>query len=112
VTTEATSEYDLLRTLTHEQALEYVGQTFRMMKEGQSQGDFELTAAERLLPNRPRSKRMKRDPFSLYFLGPAEPLFPQAMYDLESDAVKMRHIFLVPLGRGEDGRYEYEAVFT
>ena len=112
MTTEATSDYDLLRTLTHEQALEYVGQTFRLMQEGQSRGDFQLTAAERLLPNRPRSKRMKRDPFSLYFLGPAEPLFAQAMYDLESDTVKLHHIFLVPLGRNEDGFYEYEAVFT
>lgn len=112
MTTETTDDFELLRTLTHEQALEYVGRTFRMMQDGQSQGDFELTAAERLLPNRPRSKRMKRDPFSLYFSGPPEPLFKQAMYDLESDAVKLTHIFLVPVGRGEDGRYEYEAVFT
>ena len=110
-TTETPGLFELLKTLTHEEAQQYVGQTFRLMHEGESRGDFDLTAAERLLPNRPRSKRMKRDPFSLYFTGPAEPLLPQGMYNLEG-AVKLYGIFLVPLGRGEDGRYEYEAVFT
>lgn len=106
------TNFEILRTLTHEQALEYVGQKFRLMQNGEPAVDFDLTAVERLLPNRPRSKRMKRDPFSLYFSGPAEPLLPQGMYDLESDAVTLHGLFLVPVGRGEDGRYEYEAVFT
>ena len=64
------------------------------------------------MANRPRSKRMNRDPFSLYFTGPAEPFLPQGMYNLASDALNFTGLFLVPVGRGEDLRYEYEAVFT
>jgi hypothetical protein len=106
------TNFEILGTLTHEQAVEYVGQKFRLMKNGEAAADFDLVAVERLLPDRPRSKRMKRDPFSLFFSGPAEQLLPQGMYDLQGETVKFDGLFLVPVGRGEDGRYEYEAVFT
>ena len=109
---ETTADFEILKTLTHEQALQYVGKTFRLMHEGNAVLELTLDAAERLMPNRPRSKRMKRDPFSLYFVGPDQPLLPQAMYILESDDVRFNGIFLVPVGRNEDERYEYEAVFT
>jgi hypothetical protein len=106
------TNFEILRTLTHEQAVEYVGTTFRLMQNGEPAAGFDLVAVERLMPDRPRSKRMKRDPFSLYFSGPAEPLLPQGMYDLQSEAITLNGLFLVPIGRNEDGRYEYEAVFT
>ena len=78
---------DILATLTHEQATQYVGQKFQLMQNGQPAGDFDLVAVELLMPNRPRSKRMKRDAFSLYFAGPANPLLPQGMYNLQGDVV-------------------------
>jgi len=106
------TNYEILRNLTHEVATQYVGQTFQLIRDGQPAAAFDLTAVERLMPNRPRSSRMKRDPFSLYFTGPAEPLLPQGMYDLKSESVSLDGLFLVPLGRNEQGRYEYEAVFT
>jgi hypothetical protein len=103
---------ELLRTLTHEQAAGFVGKSFRLVHPQVPQAELSLVAAERLLPNRPRSSRMKRDPFSLYFTGPAEPFLPQGMYTLEGDGVTFEGLFLVPIGRNDDGRYEYEAVFT
>jgi len=106
------TDFELLKTLTHEQAAQYVGQTFRLMHKGESVAELELVAAELLMPNRPRSSRMKRDPFSIYFTGPAEPFLPQGMQDLECDAVTFAGIFLVPISKKEDGTYEYEAVFT
>lgn len=106
------TDLEILRTLTHDQAKEYVGQTFHVMHNGQPAVEFSLAAVERLLPNRPRSPRLKRDAFSMYFTGPAEPLLAQGMYDLQSDTITLPSLFLVPVGRGEDGRYEYEAVFT
>lgn len=106
-----TSEFELLATLTHEQAGQYVGQTFRVRVQ-EAEAELKLDAAERLMPNRPRSSRMKRDPFSLYFVGPNRPFLPQGMYDLAGDAVSFRGVFLVPLGPTEDGAMQYEAVFT
>ncbi|MBE0611635.1 MAG: hypothetical protein IH609_19800 [Dehalococcoidia bacterium] len=52
-----------------------------------------------------------RQPFSLVFRGPANPLLPQAIYRLESDAVEPLEIFLVPIGRDADG-VTYEAIFN
>jgi len=109
---ETATDFEILRTLTHEQALQHVGKTFRLMHQGNAVLELSLDDAVLLMPNRPRSKRMKRDPFSLYFTGPAEPLLPQGMYNLASDTLNFTGLFLVPVGRGEDLRYEYEAVFT
>jgi hypothetical protein len=65
------------------------------------------------LPRRPPrgSKPPKRAPFALYFLGPYEPIIPQRMYDLRSDTANFDGLFIVPIGRDEEGT-EYEAVFS
>jgi tellurite resistance protein TehA-like permease len=49
--------------------------------------------------------------FSLRFLGPAQPVLPQATYRLDNAAMGTLEIFLVPLGPGGGGM-RYEAVFT
>ena len=52
-----------------------------------------------------------RDPFSLVFRGPAQPLLPQATYRLEHAGLGALEIFIVPIG--QDGAVtRYEAVFT
>ena len=53
----------------------------------------------------------RRQPFSLLFLGPADPVLPQRIYRLEHDVLGLLEIFLVPIGRDEDGT-TYEAVFA
>ena len=52
-----------------------------------------------------------RRAFSLRFLGPAQPILPQATYRLDHPALGSLEIFLVPLGP-KDGGMRYEAVFT
>ena len=65
------------------------------------------------LPRRPArgSRPMKRLPFALYFLGPREPMLPQQMYNFRGAGVELLNLFIVPIGRDEEGT-EYEAVFA
>jgi len=48
--------------------------------------------------------------FSLYWLGPVEPILPQATYELRRDG-KTYAIFIVPIARDQSGT-TYEAVFN
>lgn len=52
-----------------------------------------------------------RQPFSLIFQGPAEPIFPQAIYRLHHERMGALGLFLVPLGPGKTG-IRYESIFT
>lgn len=52
-----------------------------------------------------------RDPFSLVFLGPDEPLLPQAIYTLRHGELGVLEIFVVPIARDGDG-VRYEAIFA
>jgi hypothetical protein len=53
----------------------------------------------------------KREPFTLFFLGPPDPLLKQAMYTFRNEHVSFENLFIVPVGRDEAAA-EYEAVFT
>ncbi len=52
-----------------------------------------------------------REAFVLTFAGPAEPYLPQATYRFTHERVGTHEIFIVPVGRDDDG-YEYEANFV
>jgi hypothetical protein len=52
---------------------------------------------------------VREDAFRLLFLGPAEPVLPQAIYPLRQDE-ETAEIFIVPIGRTASG-VEYEAIF-
>ena len=49
--------------------------------------------------------------FSLVFRGPHEPLLPQQIYPFEHDQLGAFDLFIVPVGRDEEG-LQYEAVFN
>lgn len=49
--------------------------------------------------------------FSLVFAGPLEPVLPQAIYDLEHDALGHLDLFLVPIGPSQGGM-RYQASFA
>ncbi|CAN5213954.1 hypothetical protein BH20ACI1_BH20ACI1_17860 [soil metagenome] len=49
--------------------------------------------------------------FSLVFLGDKDNLLPQKLYALNHETLGQKEIFLVPVGREEDG-IKYEAVFN
>lgn len=52
-----------------------------------------------------------RQPFSLVFRGPPEPLLPQAIYALQHAGVGALEIFVVPIARDAEG-VSYQAIFT
>ncbi len=52
-----------------------------------------------------------RQPFSLTFRGPCEPLLAQGIRRVEHEALGALEIFVVPLGRDSEST-TYEAVFT
>jgi len=54
----------------------------------------------------------RAEPFSVYFLGPRNPVLPQRIYKLEHDRMETMEIFLVPVGPDpRQGGMIYEAVF-
>jgi hypothetical protein len=53
----------------------------------------------------------KREPFTLFFLGPPAPILKQGMYAFRSERVSFDNLFIVPIGKDENA-VEYEAVFT
>ncbi len=52
-----------------------------------------------------------REPFSVLFRGPMEPVLPQRIYRVEGDGMGPMELFLVPIGPDKMGM-RYEAVFT
>jgi hypothetical protein len=53
----------------------------------------------------------EREPFSLVFRGPAEPILAQQIHPLAHSSIGSIEIFLVPLGPTKGGM-KYEAIFT
>jgi len=52
-----------------------------------------------------------RAPFGLIFMGPPQPLLPQAIYRLEHAELGTLEIFIVPLGQDAEAT-RYEAIFA
>lgn len=53
----------------------------------------------------------RQEQFSLLFRGDATYVFPQQIFSLRHDAMGDVNLFLVPVGRDENGTF-YEAVFN
>jgi len=53
----------------------------------------------------------QREPFSLTFLGPAQPPLPQRIYTFDFGELGCSDIFIVPIGPDATGM-RYEAVFN
>ena len=59
----------------------------------------------------PKSKATQRNPFSILFRGPKDPILVQRMYTVRHSSLGEMVLFLVPVGTDEDGLL-YEAVFS
>lgn len=53
----------------------------------------------------------RKQPYSVYFRGPHQPILPQAIYRVEHEQIGPMEIFLVPIGPDAQGM-RYEAVFN
>jgi hypothetical protein len=97
----------MLKSVTIETFAPRIGERFRL-----SAGDGQAMDAK-LIEVTPlgASARGGRQPFSLVFLGPAAPVWPQRIYRVEHEALDPLDLFLVPLGP-RDGAMQYQAIFT
>ncbi len=106
----------MLDTFTVDAATALLGTKFRVTGEGGVAVEMTLEDA---VPFETRPRRSQRQPagvarrkaFSIYFVGPPQPILPQAMYRFESDKLTFDQLFIVPIGADDKGT-EYEAVFT
>lgn len=102
---------DEQRWLTFDLFQDRIGERFALLADGTEPLAVELVeATESGQAGGPGPGGTSRLQFSLVFLGPQEPLLPQATYALEHGDLGRLDLFLVPIGRGPGG-VRYEAAF-
>lgn len=57
------------------------------------------------------SSTSRQRQFSVFFRGPLEYMLPQGTYHMEHEKMGALDLFIVPVGREQDG-FRYEAVFN
>jgi hypothetical protein len=97
-----------LATVTVDAFTSLVGDSFVLERSEDKRVTLRLTGAT---PSSHPGPEGTRQPFTLTFDGPVEPLLEQRIYRLEHDDAGVLEIFIVPIGRDES-RTAYEAVFN
>jgi hypothetical protein len=87
-----------------------LGDSFRIALENGQRIDVELVEAAASGAGATPPEGV-REPFSIVFRGPFEPVLPQRIYLMEHDDLGSLEIFLVPIGPDKSGM-RYEAVFA
>ena len=98
----------MLEDLTLATFAERLGETFRVADGARV---LELRLVDASPGPSPTATPQGRVPFSVVFLGPAEPVLPQRIHRFDNDALGSFEIFIVPLGPADEGM-RYEAVFA
>jgi len=91
--------------LTHEEFSKHVNTKFRIRVDETQAIEAQLTDVSELLTS-PRQER-----FSIVFRTSNEPFLGQGMRRFEHDQMEAFDLFIVPVGRDEQGT-NYEAVFN
>lgn len=97
----------MLESFTAETFAELVGDEFRVHGEAGELFELRLAASVPIGLAPPSG----REPFSILFRGPADPILPQRTYAVEHATLGRFDLFLVPLGADDNGA-RYEAVFN
>jgi hypothetical protein len=100
-----------LGTLTLDAARTMVGQEFVRSHDSGPDIVLRLFAAEAVRLDPSAQPNPSGRPFSLLFKGPTDPQLTQGIHDLGHVEHPLPGIFLVPVGRSDDG-FTYEAVFS
>jgi hypothetical protein len=95
----------MLEKLNQESFAEHLKTEFRVQFEDSPALVIELIKVSDL------GSSAQQEQFSLLFRGPCDPIFQQGMRQLEHDRMGTLDLFLVPVGRDQEGTY-YEAVFN
>ena len=103
----------MLDELTIETFEPHVGSSFWLHTQnetGRHKIELRLERVAKLMES--EAAQLKRNPFSLNFLGPGTIYLEQKIYPMTHDAFPDGlELFLVPIGKDARG-YQYEAVFT
>lgn len=98
-----------LSVVTHEDFEPCLNGRFSVKTEQENGPQLELIEIKPLGERSPDARI--RQPFSLLFRGPSEPMLPQQMYQLENPDCGELLLFLVPVGPDEKGML-YDTVFN
>ena len=74
-------------------------------------GNLEVELIECRKISSPGPPPGQREPFSLMFLGPRQPVLPQRIYRLFSEQLGSLEVFIVPVASDSSGT-KYQAVFS
>ena len=91
--------------LTYDEFKSQLNQNFLMKVEGADSLNLELIEISE------HKVTEKQDLFAVTFKGPASPLMPQQIYELEHSSMGQMKLFLVPIRKDDEAVY-YEAVFN
>lgn len=97
----------MLQDLTHASFEEHLNTPFRVHCGGETPLEVVLFQVRLHEPH----GGPRKQPFSLYFRGPRQPVLPQQIYRLDHDRMGTMEVFLVPIGPDGQGM-GYEAVFN
>lgn len=102
----------MLDEVTADVFAEHLGSTFHIHHESGLPLVVSLIEATPLaLLAGTESTPTKREPCSIIFRGPLDPVLPQQIYRIEHESLGRMDLFLVPLGPDKEGM-RYEAVFN
>jgi uncharacterized protein DUF6916 len=95
--------------LTEVEFSQHLNTKFHLDHEADGQVALELVQVKGYSSNAREQSGLER--FSVFFVGPLEVKLPQHTYRLKHAKMGEFDIFLVPIGRNEQG-FRYEAVFN
>lgn len=103
----------MLETVTVDTFRPLLGSAFGIVVDESRRFEAELEAVEAAGAQAADAARAAggREPFSIVFRGPVEPVLPQRIYRLEHSELGELELFLVPIAQAADGT-RYEAVFA
>jgi hypothetical protein len=97
-------------SLTEQEFSQHVNTNFRV-SDAQQPVELCLVEVKGYENKGERESQRGMERFSVFFTGPGDCYLPQKAYCLEHDRMGAFDIFLVPIGRDDQG-YNYEAVFN
>jgi hypothetical protein len=90
----------------------YLNQNFSITADSGEQLEAELSQVTVLETHQAAaSQEKRRQPFSVVFTGPTEPVLPQGICLIMHEKLEPLSLFIVPIGPDEKGM-RYEAIFN
>ncbi|MFC1932589.1 DUF6916 family protein [Chloroflexota bacterium] len=101
-----------LKNLEASYFTDYLNQSFSITTDSGEQVEAELSQVTAIETHQAAaSQEKRRQPFSIVFTGPMQPVLPQGIYLLKHEKLEPLSLFIVPISPDEKGM-RYEAVFN